>query len=78
MAKSIVVTVSDEALPDIRDVADRLAAQGMIVDRVMPKMGIISGSCAPAKTSALEAVQGVTSVEEEAVARLPPSGSHRT
>jgi hypothetical protein len=47
----------------------------MAVDRVMPLTGVIAGSTTPAKMSALKKVEGVLSVEEEAVAHLPPSDS---
>lgn len=78
MVKSVVVTVSDEALPKIRDVAARLADKGMTVERVLSSMGTISGQVASAGTAALASVPGVTSVAEEAVSRLPPSGSRLT
>ena len=73
--KSIVVTVADDALGNIQKVADQLAAKGMKVSRVMPLTGVIGGFSAPSNLSALQQVDGVMSVEEEAVARLPPSDS---
>ncbi|TGD96444.1 ketohydroxyglutarate aldolase [Methylobacterium nonmethylotrophicum] len=78
MVRSIIVTVSDEALPKIRDVAARLADKGMAVERVLPLTGIISGRFDSTETAALASVQGVTSVAEETAARLPPSGSRLT
>ena len=74
-SKSIIVTVADEMLGDIDQVAKKLAAKGMKVNQVMPITGVIAGSCASAKMSALEGVAGVTSVEEEASATLPPADS---
>lgn len=74
-SKSIIVTVTDHMLGDIEQVAQKLAAKGMKVNQVLPITGVISGSCAPAKMSALEKVDGVASVEEEASATLPPAGS---
>src|SRR5262249_45661037 len=73
--KSIIVTVADDALKDIHQVADHLKARGMTVHRVMPVTGVIAGSIAPSKLSALAKVQGVSSVEEEASVQLPPPGS---
>lgn len=73
--KSIIITVSDDALPNIRQLADELGAKGLKVDRVLPVTGVITGSCAASKVSALETVEGVQSVAEEATARLPPPDS---
>jgi predicted CoA-binding protein len=71
----VVVTVSDEMLKNIHRVAERLTAKGMKVERVMPVLGVISGSSALSKMSSLKAVDGVTSVEEEVTAVLPPPDS---
>jgi hypothetical protein len=73
--KPIIVTVADDALRNIDELAAKLEAKGMKVDSVLPITGIISGSCASARMSELESVDGVTSVEEEASAELPPSDS---
>jgi hypothetical protein len=70
--KPIIVTVADDKLHEIHNVADKLRAKGMKVDRVMPFTGVIAGSSPTASLSALRKVQGVLSVEEEAVATLPP------
>lgn len=73
--KPIIVTVADNALKNIHELAAKLAAKGMEVDRVLPITGIISGSCSTAKIAALENVEGVTSVEEELSAELPSPDS---
>jgi hypothetical protein len=73
--KPIIVTVADDMLANIHQVANSLAAEGMKVERVMPITGVIAGSCSSGKVSALEKVEGVMSVEEEAVAELPPPDS---
>jgi hypothetical protein len=74
-AKSVVVTVTDAALANIHAVAEKLAAKGMKVDRVLPITGVISGSVPAGKQAALSSVQGVHSVEEEAQVQLPPPDS---
>lgn len=74
-AKSVIVTVSDDALPKIRQLADELGAKGLKVDRVLPVTGVITGSCAASNVPALEKLDGVLSVEEEATTHLPPSDS---
>jgi hypothetical protein len=71
----IVVTVTDQALANIRAVADQLAAKGMQVNQVLPMTGVITGSCPKGKQAALHAVTGVHSVEEEAQVQLPPPES---
>lgn len=74
-AHSIIVTVSDEMLGEIHQVADDLAARGMEVHRVMPVTGVITGAYGSAQVSTLQRVKGVLSVENERVARLPPFDS---
>jgi hypothetical protein len=75
MLKPVIVTVADDALTRIQEVAKQLASKGMKVKRVMPITGVISGLCPSNKASALEKVGGVVSVEEEVVAHLPPPDS---
>ena len=64
-SKSIIVTVADDALGEIQSLATRLKDHGMTIKRVMPVMGVISGSVAASKLGTLRGVSGVTSVEEE-------------
>jgi hypothetical protein len=71
----VIVTVTDAKLDQIESVASSLRAEGMKVERVLPKTGVISGSYAPSKMENLRGVDGVESVEQEAVAVLPPPGS---
>jgi len=73
--QSIIVTVTDEMLPHIDQVAEELTAQGVKVDRVLRLTGAISGSYPSNNLSNLESTNGVQSVEEELVAELPPAGS---
>lgn len=65
--KRIIVIVTDEAKKDIESVADELVAAGMtIADSGVKKItGAIIGSCPEEKKSALRAVKGVHSVEDE-------------
>lgn len=71
----IIVTVTDEKLKDIHKVADQLSSKGMKVDNVMTITGVITGSSPSTKVSVLEKVNGVLSIEKEAVAELPPPDS---
>ena len=69
------MTVSDEAVKNINELADKLTKKGMKVDRVMPITGVIAGSAPPKKLPSLKKVAGVTSVEQEVSAELPPADS---
>ena len=53
----VIVTVSDERLNDIKEVADQLVARGMRVERVLPVTGVISGSVASFQLAALREVE---------------------
>ena len=74
-SQSIIVTVADEAIDKIDELAEKLTAKGMTVDRVMPITGVISGSAPSSKLASLKKVAGVLSVEEEVSAELPPPDS---
>ncbi|MBW4619202.1 MAG: hypothetical protein KME17_07560 [Cyanosarcina radialis HA8281-LM2] len=63
--------MTDDQLENIDRVADRLAAKGLKVERVLPMTGVIVGTSTPKQISALEQIDGVMSVEEEGVAYLP-------
>ncbi|MEX2300273.1 MAG: hypothetical protein WD733_05020 [Bryobacterales bacterium] len=71
----VIVTVSDEGLDHIPELAAELGVKGLKVDRVMPVTGVIAGSISPIKMASLGRTKGVLSVEEEHSAGLPPSGS---
>ena len=73
--RGVIVTVSEGMLKNIHEVADQLTAKGMKVDRVMPVMGVISGSSPLSEMPNLKTIEGVASVEEEATAVLPPPDS---
>ena len=68
----VIVTVSDAMLKNIQQVAEQLTAKGMKINRVMPVMGVISGSSPSSKMSTLKDIDGVASVEEEVTAVLSP------
>jgi hypothetical protein len=74
-AKPIIVTVSDAGMKDIHAIADRLAARGMTVSRVLTHTGTITGSSAAGKVASLEKVEGVLSVADDTYVELPPTGS---
>ena len=66
------VTVDDGHLSVIDAVVAHLRAQGMEVDQVLEGLGIITGSAPSEVRTALTAVEGVASVDEQLTYRLPP------
>lgn len=69
------VTVDDGHLPDIGAVAARLRDSGMQVEQVLEGLGVITGSAPATARSALTAVEGVVSVDEQLTYQLPPPDS---
>jgi hypothetical protein len=67
--KSVIVTVTDNALKDIQKLAEKLQEKGMTIKRILPITGVISGSY-PFELSDIKEVTGVKAVEEEARAEF--------
>lgn len=65
----IVVTVSDDRLPEIQEVASALQAAGMTVENILSVVGIITGSVPRTARASLRSVAGVVAVETEGEAR---------
>ena len=68
----VTVTVDEAHAGAIDEVAARLRAAGMDVDRVLGAIGVITGSVAASRLHLVEAVEGVASVEEQTSFKLPP------
>lgn len=68
---NINVTVDQEHLSVIGDVAEALRSRGMQVEQVL-QMGFITGSIPDGHRSALDGVEGVQSVDEQLDYQLPP------
>ena len=64
------VTVDDGHAID--EVAASLRARGMEVAQVLEGIGVITGSAPDDVRPALAAVEGVASVDEELIHRVPP------
>jgi MoaA/NifB/PqqE/SkfB family radical SAM enzyme len=60
---NIVISVDDEHLEKILEVAASLRAAGMTVENIMPEVGVISGSIDYEKSEALSDIEGVEYVE---------------
>lgn len=69
---SITVTVDDEHLASITDVAAALRERGMDVEQVLESVGVISGSVSTAARASLDAVTGVAFVSLGQRVQLPP------
>lgn len=75
-ARAIAVMVADDRLKDIHKLAEDLSAKGMMVERVLPMTGMITGIVNAETMPQLRNVKGVLSVEEELTARpsdAPPN-----
>jgi hypothetical protein len=72
MPDSITITVRDDHLSHIEELADQLCAAGMRVRHVLSTVGIITGEVTSGQRSAIYRVPGVTSVEDQRVFLLPP------
>ena len=68
---NISVTVDQQHLSAIGDVAEALRARGMEVEQVL-ESGFITGSVSEDRRSSLDAVDGVQAVDEELGYQLRP------
>lgn len=69
--KHISVTVDEEHLSKVANVAETLKQSGMQVEQVLRGVGIITGTAPEGQKTALESVEGVVSVDEELQVRIP-------
>lgn len=67
----ITVTVDDEHLAGIADLAEVLRSNGMTIDAVL-EIGIITGTVDAAHRTSLGAVPGVLSIDDALQTELPP------
>jgi hypothetical protein len=71
----ITVTVSDDYLGRIDEVASALRNNGMHVRDVLESVGVIAGYLPEDRRAALEVVDGVESVSDSVPVQLPPPES---
>ncbi|GAB3521785.1 hypothetical protein [Arthrobacter monumenti] len=71
----ITVTVDQEHIRVIGDVATVLRTKGMHVEQVLDSIGIITGSLPEDRRPELEAAEGVESVDEQQHFQLAPPDS---
>ena len=68
----VVVTVSDDHMPTIRMLAQRLRKHGLVVTNTERSIGIIAGTAAPGVIDALRREPGVSAVELEGGVQIAP------
>ena len=68
----MTVTVDEAHAGAIDEVAARLREAGLRIDRVLPAIGVITGSVAASRLHLVEAVDGVAAVEEQTSFKLGP------
>jgi hypothetical protein len=72
---SVTVTIDDEHLSVIADVADALRSSGMRVDQVLAAAGVVTGAVPDGREGQLRSVEGVASVDSAQQVQLPPPGA---
>jgi predicted regulator of amino acid metabolism with ACT domain len=72
---SVTVSVDDEHIETIGDVAAALSDRGMHVQQVLEGIGSITGSVPEDLRQSLNAVDGVADVSEALEVKLPPPDS---
>ena len=65
----VVVTVSDSGMNKFNFIKNELQEMGMHIEKVMPKLGVISGSTS--NPAVLRSVEGVESVNVDYAHELP-------
>ncbi len=68
--KSYTVTVNDEAMAAMAEMADRLRDAGLAVTDRLDAIGVFVGRAEESHLSRIRDVRGVTAVEEERTVRL--------
>lgn len=75
MPDKVVVTVADDALDHVQELADQLRGAGMRVEQVLAAIGTITGSLPQERRAVVLSMPGVAAVEDEATFQLPPPES---
>ena len=63
--KSIIVTLTDEGMPQINNLASSLEKEGMRVSQILNISGVITGDILSEDIENIKSVQGVLSVEDD-------------
>ncbi|XXY50917.1 S8 family serine peptidase [Sorangium sp. So ce269] len=71
----VIVVVRKEHVHRMDELARRLEEAGMVVDKVLNQIGIITGSAPASKLEGIRSVEGVDYLEKAGIYRLPPPDS---
>lgn len=75
MPDRVVVTVHDDQLDHVEEVADQLRGAGMRIDQVLGEIGVITGSLPEDRRAAVLSMPGIAAVENETTFQVPPPDS---
>jgi type II secretory pathway component GspD/PulD (secretin) len=75
MTRAIMVSVTDEYLNRINEVANSLTREGMQIEQTLSTVGIISGNIDENKLVDIGHIPGVGSIEQERTYQLAPPNS---
>ncbi len=72
----VVVSIDDQHLGEIDSLVEQLKGAGMLIDKVLDGLGMITGSVPDEqRTQMVVHIVGVASVERQITYRLPPPDS---
>ncbi|WP_132619888.1 hypothetical protein [Saccharopolyspora aridisoli] len=66
------MTVRDDQLAEIDELAKELRLAGMRVDQVLGEIGVITGSLPADRLTSAQRLPGVTAIERETSFQVPP------
>ena len=72
MSGRVTVTVDEDHLARIDELADQLRVAGMQVEQVLPSVGAITGSVSTSQRQSVESMPGVAAVEDETSFKIAP------
>ncbi|MBE9124625.1 MULTISPECIES: ketohydroxyglutarate aldolase [unclassified Coleofasciculus] len=72
---NVSVSLDDEHIDQILEVAHNLESAGMKVENMMSGIGVLTGSCDSEKIEVLARVEGVSAVEPERRVQIAPPES---
>ncbi len=73
--QDVTVSVDDEHVADVREVADRLREAGLSINELFEELGVITGQIDESRADTLKNVEGVASVERSRDYQLAPPDS---
>jgi hypothetical protein len=71
----VLISVRDDYQERLPEVAQKLQAAGMQVDQWLVELGVITGSIAAERVSALSQIEGIADIERDETYQLNPPES---